>query len=159
MEWQQIMGVVSLGVATYLVYLYLNGKISLGPGGKEWDVQTTSTKDLCPPPECDCALLRARIAYLERKLHDTENALLKAEGLYASLYTKYQKLLRELEETKARLAAVEAENAALRAQLAAALAELAACRAAFDALQAQCIDRDLQVNACSAGLSAPGLLR
>jgi hypothetical protein len=142
-RWQQVMGTLSAVFAAVVVWLYFKGKLSLGPGGKEWDAQvdTDVTKANCPPPECDCALLRARIQYLERRLHDTENALLKAEGLYASLYAKYQALLRELEEWKQRALQAEAELEVCRRRVAELLRELAACHAALQELEARCLER------------------
>lgn len=160
-DWPKFMTLACVAGGSVVVYLYLTGKLSLGPGGREWEGVLTSTTNtsMCPPPECDCTMLRGRIAYLDRKLHDTENALLKAEGLYASLYTKFTQKLQELEEWKARAQTAEAEVELLKARLAQALAELDVCLREFDALKSQCIERDLQVNACSAGLSVPGLLR
>ena len=160
-EWPKLMCILCVALGAYVVYMYLTGKLSLGPGGREWDGLVTSSTDTanCPPPDCDCTMLRARIAYLDRKLHDTENALLKAEALYATLYAKFTAALQEVEEWKRRALAAEALSDDLRARLLAALAELEACRRELEALRAACIERDLQVNACSAGLSAPGLLR
>lgn len=157
MEWPQIMSLLFLALGTYIVYLYLTGKLALGPGGNEWDARVRTTENPCPPPDCDCALLRARINYLDRKLHDTENALLKAEGLYNTLYGKYTKALQELEEWKARALAAEQENDALRRRIADLLAELAACQAELNALRAQCLER-AEATACNPGLSKVGTL-
>ena len=153
------MSLAFLALGSYIVYLYLNGKISLGPKGQEWEGVTTNTtqENACPPPDCDCALLRARIDYLDRKLHDTENALLKAEGLYASLYTKYVQLLQKMEEWKLRAQTAEAENTVLRDQVQRLIAELAACRAELDALRARCIER-AETTSCNPGLSMTGTL-
>jgi len=159
MEWQQMMSLGFLALGTYIVYLYLTGKIRLGPGGQEWDgkVSTSTSDSACPPPDCDCGLLRARINYLDRKLHDTENALLKAEGLYASLYTKYVQLLQTMEEWKARALKAEGDNTLLRKQVQDLQAELGACRAELEGLRARCLER-AEHTSCSPGLSLPGTL-
>jgi hypothetical protein len=157
MEWQQIMSLLFVAMGAYIVYLYLTGKLALGPKGEEWDATVQTTTSLCPPPDCDCALLRARINYLDRKLHDTENALLKAEGLYNTLYGKYTKALQELEEWKARALDAEEENRALKRRIADLLAELAACNAELNALRAQCLER-AEATACNPGLSQVGKL-
>ena len=151
------MSLLFLALGTYIVYLYLTGKLSFGPGGNEWDARVKTTEIPCPPPDCDCALLRARINYLDRKLHDTENALLKAEGLYNTLYGKYTKALQELEEWKARALTAEQENEALKQRIADLLAELAACQAELNALRAQCLER-AEATACNPGLSQVGTL-
>lgn len=158
--WPRVMSSVFTVFAAYVTYLYLTGKLRLGPGGQEWDgvVSSKTETSNCPPPDCDCQMLRGRIAFLERKLHDTENSLLKAEGLYSTLYNKYLALLKERDEWKARAEAAEASVDDLKARLAAALQELANCRAQLQTLQAQCLERDLQVNACSPGLSQAGSL-
>jgi chromosome segregation ATPase len=157
MEWQQIMGVLFLALGAYIVYLYLTGRLSLGPKGQEWEAKVSTTENPCPPPDCDCNLLRARINYLDRKLHDTENALLKAEGLYNTLYIKYTKALQELEEWKARALAAEEENEVLKQRIAALLEELAACQAELNALRAQCLER-AEATSCHPGLSQVGTL-
>ncbi len=153
-RWQQVMGTLSLIFAAVVLWLYFKGKLALGPGGKEWNAQsaTETEKSMCPPPECDCNLLRARIQYLERRLHDTENALIKAEGMYASLYEKYQQLLRELEEWKQRALKAETELELCRARVAELLRELAACRAELQALQARCLEQ-AESAACQPGVS------
>lgn len=158
-RWQKVMGTASAVFAGVVIWMYYQGKLSLGPGGKEWDavVNTDVTQSQCPPPECDCALLRARIQYLERRLHDTENALLKAEGLYASLYSKYQALLRELEEWKQRALTSEAAAEACHARVDELLRELAGCHAELQALQARCLERAEGV-ACAPGVSQVGAL-
>ena len=153
-RWQQVMGTVSLVFVAVVLWLYFKGKLALGPGGQEWNAvtETDVQKAMCPPPDCDCALLRARIQYLEARLHDTENALIKAEGMYASLYDTYQKLLRELEEWKQRAFTAESGLEACRAQVAALLRDLAACRAELQALQARCLER-AESAACLPGVS------
>jgi hypothetical protein len=153
-RWQQVMGTVSLVFVAVVLWMYFTGKLALGPGGKEWNAvsDTDVQKAACPPPECDCGLLRARIQYLERRLHDTENALIKAEGMYASLYEKYQQLLRELEEWKQRALKAETELELCRARVAELLRELAACHAELQALQARCLEQ-AESAACLPGVS------
>lgn len=157
MEWQRVMSLAFMVFAGYVTYLYLTGKLKLGPGGTEWDIVKETNVATCPPPDCDCNLLRARIAYLDRRVADLENALLKAEGLYASLYAKYLDLLKERDEWKARALAAETENEDLKRRLAACQAELATCRAALRELQARCLEQ-AQKTACSPGLSKVGTL-
>lgn len=158
MQWQQIMSLLFLALGAYVVYLYMTGKLTLGPKGGDWgEKREKTTVNQCPLPDCDCTLLRARINYLDRKLHDTENALLKAEGLYNTLYGKYTKALQELEEWKARALNAEEENAALKRRIAELLAELAACNAELNALRAQCLER-AEATACNPGLSQVGQL-
>ena len=157
MEWQRVMSLVFMLFAGYVTYLYLTGKLKLGPDGKEWQATDETKVATCPPAECDCALLRARVAYLDRRVADLENALLKAEGLDASLYNKYLELLKERDEWKARALAAEAENEDLKRRLAACQAELAACRAALRELQARCLEQ-AQKTACSPELSKVGTL-
>lgn len=148
------MGTVSLLFAAAVLWLYFQGKLALGPGGKEWNAvsDTDVTAAACPPPDCDCGLLRARIQYLERRLHDTENALIKAEGMYASLYEKYQQVLRELEEWKQRALGAEAELEVCRARVAELMRELSACHAELQALQGRCLER-AEGAACQPGVS------
>lgn len=158
-DWPRIMCLAFLAVGAYVVYLYLTGKLRLGPGGKEWDgtVESKTKTFECPPPDCDCQQLRSRINYLDRRVADLENSLLKAEGLYATLYGKYLALLKERDEWQRRALDAEAENVRLRTRLADCMAELAACRMELAALKARCLEQ-AQKTACSPGLSQVGTL-
>lgn len=155
--WQQIMSAAFVAMVAYVIYLYIQGRITLGPD----IIERTLVRDGaagCPPPDCDCALLRGRIQYLDRKLHDTENALLKAEGIYDGLYKKYSIMSEQLDSVTKAKDTADATVVALQARLANALNELGISRAAHDQLASQCIERDLQINACAPNLDH-GLLR
>ena len=159
--WQVFMVLLTIGLAAWVVYLYLTGTLSFGPEGYEWNAysSTKARKYECPPPECDCNALRQRIEFLYRKLQDTILALERAESLYESLYTKALKLAEELEKWKKRARYFEALVKDLQAQLIACRAELDALRKAYERLKAWCIERDIHVNACRSDLVDNQMLR
>lgn len=144
------MSVSFMIAASYIAYLYINGKL---PSGCASAAAELARAQKCPEPECDCAMLRGRIRYLDRKLHDTENALLKAEGIYENLYKKYDAAVAQTDAMVQAKTASETAVASLESSVSVLNADLAVARTAYDQLASQCIERDVIATACAPGLS------
>jgi chromosome segregation ATPase len=150
--WQYFILLTFIALGAFIVYKYQKGELSFGPGGYEYnsDEYVETLRKKCPPPECDCTALKARIGFLERKLQDTINALEKSEALYESLYKKAQMMEKELLYWKDKANTLEAENKVLRDRLAALLADYEELRRLYEKLLEWCRERDAHVNACRA---------
>jgi len=150
--WQMFVAITFIGLGTWVIWQYQTGQISFGPGGLEYnsDEYVQTMRNTCPPPECDCTALKARILYLERKLQDTITALEKAEALYQSLYRKGQMLEEQLAQWKERANMCEADRKVLRDQLNKLIADYNELRRLYEKLSAWCRERDAHVNACRA---------
>ena len=150
--WQLFVILTFIALGTWVIWQYQTGQLSFGPGGLEYnsDEYIQTLRQTCPPPECDCTALKARIGYLERKLQDTISALEKAEALYQSLYRKGQLLEQQLAYWKDRANTCEAEHKVLRDQFNTLLADYNELRRLYDKLLAWCRERDAHVNACRA---------
>lgn len=153
-RWQVFMMLLSAGLAYYVLKKYYANELYLGPPLTVTSTTTLEDDTGAAPSsssqkgDCDCDLLRARIAFLERRLYDSDGALLKAQALYAELYKKLGTMQGDRATEQTSLLGAQATIQDLGSRLSTALDELKQTRAVLQSLEAQCIAQAEASSAC-----------